>query len=199
MTAVLMTALLVSATLPAQAGTLPARTALERLQVKPASALVLARYERSKFMTGWRRDGVAGCDTRQRVLLRSDLSPGTGEECGGTEGRWYSPYDDRTLTDTAHLDVDHVVPLANAWISGAWRWSPARRHAFAHDLTRPELVAVSEAVNLAKGGHSPANWRPPVRAYWCVYARDWITVKHHYRLSVTPREKSALRDMLGTC
>ncbi|WP_062430305.1 HNH endonuclease family protein [Herbidospora daliensis] len=198
MTAALMTVLLVSTSLPTSAGTLPARTALERLHVRPASAAVLARYERSKFMTGWRRPGTGGCDTRQTVLMRDDRSPGSGG-CGDATGRWHSPYDDRTLTDSAEIDVDHVVPLANAWISGAWRWSPARRHAFAHDLTRPELVVVSEAVNLAKGGRSPANWRPPVRGYWCAYARDWISVKDHYDLSVTPRERAALRVMLHTC
>ncbi|WP_061291065.1 HNH endonuclease family protein [Herbidospora cretacea] len=191
-----LTVLLALASLPApaEASTL---SALAELRVKPASARILARYDRAKFMTGWRRPGTGGCDTRQIVLMRDDRSPGGG--CGSSDGLWFSPYDGRTLTDTGQIDVDHVVPLANAWISGAWRWSPARRHAFAHDLIRPELIAVSESVNLDKGGHSPANWRPPVRAYWCAYARKWIAVKHHYGLSVTWREKSALQDMLATC
>ncbi|WP_246060086.1 HNH endonuclease family protein [Herbidospora galbida] len=183
---------------PAPAAGASARSALEQLTVQPASARILARYDRAKFMTGWRREGTEGCDTRQTVLIRDDRSPGSGG-CGDATGLWHSPYDDRTLTNSAEIDVDHVVPLANAWISGAWRWSPARRHAFAHDLTRPELVVVSESVNLAKGGRSPANWRPPARGYWCAYARDWITVKHHYDLSVTRREKAALRVMLHTC
>ncbi|WP_066366546.1 HNH endonuclease family protein [Herbidospora mongoliensis] len=193
--AALVSVFLVLLPAPADASAL---SALAQLQVRPASARILARYDRAKFMTTWRRPGTGGCDTRQTVLMRDDRSPADGR-CGDADGRWYSPYDGRTLKDTGQIDVDHVVPLANAWISGAWRWSPARRHAFAHDLTRPELIAVSESANLAKGGHSPANWRPPVRSYWCAYARDWITVKRHYRLSVTRREKSALQNMLTFC
>ncbi|MEV3980830.1 DUF1524 domain-containing protein [Nonomuraea sp. NPDC049758] len=90
------------------------------------------------------------------------------------------------------IDVDHLVPLANAW-------TDERRQAFANDLTRPELIAVSESVNLDKAGGSPATWRPPRRSYRCTYALAWITVKHHYGLTVTHREKRALSRMLRTC
>lgn len=43
---------------------------------------------------------------------------------------WYSPYDDRTVTDPSRADVDHV-PLAEAWRSGASEWSLEQREAFA--------------------------------------------------------------------
>ncbi|YCK33384.1 GmrSD restriction endonuclease domain-containing protein [Actinomadura sp. ATCC 39365] len=85
------------------------------------------------------------------------------------------------------------------WVSGANAWTDERRQAFANDLTRPELIAVSESVNLDKAGSSPATWRPPRRSYWCTYARAWITVKHHYGLTITYREKRALIRMLRTC
>ncbi|WP_214106633.1 HNH endonuclease family protein [Acrocarpospora catenulata] len=173
-----------------------ARAELRQLRV--ATPRPLSTYERDKFMTEWGH-GDNPCDTREIVLLRDARRVRPNADCRVTTGIWYSPYDGRRLTNASQIDVDHLVPLANAWISGANTWSAAKRHAFANDLTRPELVAVSETANLDKGGHSPANWRPPRREYWCTYARAWITVKHHYRLTVTSREKSALYAMLGTC
>ncbi|MDP4501829.1 GmrSD restriction endonuclease domain-containing protein [Nonomuraea turcica] len=173
-----------------------ARAELERLTV--AKPHPLHTYKRAEFMTDWSRQKGA-CDTREIVLLLNAWTVGRDAACSPISGIWYSPYDGRTLTSTDQIDVDHVVPLANAWISGADTWSPARRHAFANDVVRPELIPVSESSNLAKGGHSPANWRPSVTEYWCTYARAWITVKHHYRLHITSREKNALDDMLDTC
>lgn len=38
-----------------------------------------------------------------------------------------------------------------AWLSGARNWTPAQREAFANDLTRPQLVAVTDNLNDSKG------------------------------------------------
>lgn len=48
-----------------------------------------------------------------------------------------------------------MVPLANAWRSGASAWTAGRRKEFANDLTRPQLVAVSAATNRSKGDQGP--------------------------------------------
>jgi len=36
-----------------------------------------------------------------------------------------------------------MVPLKEAWISGARDWTAARREQFANDITRPQLAAVT--------------------------------------------------------
>jgi hypothetical protein len=135
---------------------------------------------------------------RDRVLQRDGQDIHTASGCRIT-GSWTSPYDGLRFTVGHKLDIDHVVPLAEAWMTGARAWSPARRQAFANDLTDPELVAVSAHANRAKGDSTPDEWKPPRHATWCVYARWWIDVKAVWRLTVTRTERSALSTMLGSC
>jgi hypothetical protein len=89
------------------------------------------------------------------------------------------------------------VPLANAWRSGTASWDPAKREGFAN--VPPDVLAVEDNANQAKGDKGPAAWKPPRRAYHCVYSKKWINIKHQWKLSVTREEKSALKQMLSTC
>jgi hypothetical protein len=167
-------------------------------RLKVAKALSARGYDRKRFQPRWAHH-KGTCDAREMVLARDGRGVRRNKECQPVKGVWYSPYDGKTLKSVKQVDVDHVVPLAYAWRSGASRWSQARRRAFANDLTRPELIVVSHSANIAKGGKGPQSWRPQRRAHWCVYATSWITVKHHYRLFVTRSEKVALLNMLRTC
>ncbi|WP_327093308.1 HNH endonuclease family protein [Nonomuraea sp. NBC_01738] len=167
-------------------------------QLRVADPLPIRGYSHRRFLPEWAPHRGA-CDTRETVLARDGRGVRRDSRCRVVKGSWYSPYDGKWLKSEKEIDVDHVVPLSYAWRSGASKWSQARRRAFANDLTRPELVVVSHSVNIAKGGQGPQSWRPPRRAYWCRYATKWITVKHHYRLFVTRKEKVALLNMLRTC
>ena len=60
------------------------------------------------------------------------------------------------------VDIDHMVPLSNAWKSGAASWTTARRQSFANDLQNPQLLAVTDNVNQAKGDQGPETWKPPL-------------------------------------
>ena len=60
-------------------------------------------------------------------------------------------------------------------------------------------MAVEDNANQEKGDKGPEAWKPPRKAYHCVYARKWINIKHYWTLSVTSAEKSALKQMLSTC
>lgn len=44
--------------------------------------------------------------------------------------------------------------------SGAAAWTTAQRQAFANDLTNPQLLAVTDNVNQAKGDSGPEDWKP---------------------------------------
>jgi hypothetical protein len=162
-----------------------------------ASWAPMTGYSRDRFHH-WDAQG-SGCDTRDVVLKRDGVGVQVGTDCAITKGTWTSPYDGATVTDPQSLDVDHMVPLANAWRTGAGSWTDQQREAFANDLTRPQLVAVTASSNRSKGDQDPSEWKPPRRDYWCTYARDWITVKAYWKLNVTTAEKAALNDMLGTC
>ncbi|MFF5178904.1 HNH endonuclease family protein [Micromonospora sp. NPDC000316] len=161
-----------------------------------AEAGSMKGYSRSRF-PHWRNTGK-NCDVRDTILQRD------GEDvklsgCNVVGGRWESVYDGRSAADPSEVDIDHMVPLANAWRSGADEWDDTKRGDFANDTTRPQLFAVSASSNRSKGDQDPSQWKPANRSYWCQYAEDWVTVKHYWRLTVTSAEKSALTDMLEGC
>jgi hypothetical protein len=180
---------------PAAGNPAAATAALEQLTVAANGSM--AGYSREKF-THWIGQGD-GCDTRDVVLKRDGKDVKADAECKILSGAWYSPYDDKNLTDPKALDIDHMVPLAAGWRSGASKWTDEQRKQFANDLTRPQLFAVSLQSNRSKGDQDPSTWKPPNKAYWCTYAQNWVTVKSFYKLTVTTAEKSALTDMLATC
>jgi uncharacterized protein DUF1524 len=154
-------------------------------------------YDREKF-PHW-ADQDDSCDTREAVLKRDGDGVKTASDCYPTSGSWYSPYDDKTWDDPSDIDIDHMVPLAEAWRSGAWAWTTAQRQAYANDLGGPELWAVTDNVNQAKGDKDPAEWLPSRTAFRCTYARAWIQVKWYYNLTVDSAEKSTLTTLLNAC
>lgn len=166
-------------------------------QLTVATGLTMAGYSRDKF-PHWISQGK-GCDTRDVVLEHQGTGVQVSGDCKISAGHWTSPYDGKTYTDPQKLQIDHLVPLANAWRSGAKNWTTPQRQDFANDLTRPQLLAVTSSLNEAKGDQGPDQWKPPNREFWCQYAEDWISVKHFWQLTVTTAEKAALTDMLGTC
>src|ERR1700754_4545029 len=154
-------------------------------------------YSRDLFPHWITQSGA--CDTRETVLKRDGTGVVTNSSCAATSGSWYSPYDGATWTAASDVDIDHVVPLAAAWRTGASSWTTAQRQAYANDLSNPQLIAVTDNVNQSKGDKSPDQWKPPSTGYWCTYARMWVAVKSKFDLTVNSAEKAALTDMLGRC
>jgi hypothetical protein len=112
-------------------------------------------------------------------------------------GSWTSPYDGVVTASPADIEIDHLVPLAEAHRSGGWQWDAGRRRQFANDSM--ELVAASSASNQSKSDDRPDEWRPARTQSWCAYADRWVTVKATYGLTVTTGERDALGQMLETC
>lgn len=139
------------------------------------------------------------CNTRETVLRRDGSNVVVGSDCYPDSGSWYSPYDGATWSLASDVDIDHIVPLSNAWRTGARGWTQSRRTQFANDLSNPQLIAVTDNVNSAKGDQTPATWKPSRTAYWCTYAKMWVRTKYRYTLTVNSAEKSALTTMLDRC
>ena len=162
-------------------------------------AEVWGGYDRDLFPHWIDADGD-GCDTRQEVLIRdSDIAVVSHPDrvCRVIDGRWWSAYDDAWTTNPAHLHIDHLVPLAEAWESGARLWSAEQREAFAN--AEDGLVAVSAASNMAKAASDPAGWLPPNEDVWCVYAAVWIETKVTWGLSADPDELAVLESLAEVC
>ncbi|GAB3437583.1 GmrSD restriction endonuclease domain-containing protein [Actinophytocola sediminis] len=172
-----------------------ARAELAELTVAPDGSM--DGYDRDLFPHWSTVEG--SCNTRETVLARDGENVEVGTDCQPTSGSWTSPYDGDTWTAPSDVDIDHMVPLAAAWRSGAADWTTAEREAFANDLSSPQLWAVTDNVNQSKGDQTPDTWQPPLASHHCEYARSYTHVKHVYDLTVNSAEQGALSDMLATC
>ncbi|MET9260396.1 HNH endonuclease family protein [Amycolatopsis sp. NPDC004079] len=173
-----------------------ARKQLAELPVAPRGTL--DGYDRDKKFPHWKT--VSGtCNVREEVLKRDGTNVRVNAECAPVSGNWHSVYDGETWPKASNVDIDHVVPLAHAWISGAKAWPQAKREQFANDLVRPQLIAVTGSVNRQKSDKAPDEWKPPLVSFWCTYATDWTVVKREYGLTVTVPERTALSSMLDRC
>lgn len=183
-----------------------ARDAVKTAPVKPPHSDV--KNPRSRFRHwldadrhGWTKTTVPNthCDTRQAALARDGrhvrVDPHT---CTIESGTWRGPYTGKRFTNPHRLDIDHLVPIGEAWRAGADRWSAQRRTRYANDPR--VVVATSASANRSKGDDTPAEWKPDNRRDWCAYSVRWAQIKHAYQLNYTSqKEKKATQNMINTC
>jgi hypothetical protein len=155
-------------------------------------------YNRS-FFKHWIDADKDGCNTRAEVLIEEAIvKPKIGPKCKLTGGEWVSAYDGKKVTNSSQLDVDHLVPLAEAWRSGAWKWTAAQRQAYANDLDNSEtLIAVTLTTNRSKGDKDPSLWIPSKDE--CAYTENWVAVKNKYSLTYDEKEAAKLVSVLNGC
>ena len=169
---------------------------------KAAWAGEIPPYDRAEW--GMWADADGDCqNTSQEVLLEESTQSVTFASdagCRVVSGQWIDPLTGQVYTLASELDVDHLVPVANAHASGGWRWSREKKRAYFNDLTNlAHLNAVSGSVNKSKGRKGPEEWRPPDVSAHCQYATEWIAIKEEWGLSVSDAERLALDEMLETC
>ncbi|MEU5512590.1 HNH endonuclease family protein [Streptomyces fungicidicus] len=179
------------------------------LEVLPIAEAVAALPTAGESRDGYTRTAFRhwvdadrdSCNTRQEVLIAESLiSPTVEARCRVTAGEWLSYYDGVTVTDPSGLDIDHMVPLAEAWDSGASAWTAQRREAYANDLTvERSLVAVTARTNRSKADQDPAEWLPPAADAHCTYTADWVSTKLRWGLTVDDEEQAALAELADDC
>lgn len=179
--------------------TVPIAVGVSRLAVENESR---EGYNRDLFRhwnTGL--DAADGCNTRAEVLVSEAVTvPGVGARCALTGGSWWSYYDDVRVTSASALDIDHMVPLAEAWDSGASGWTSARREAYANDQgADASLVAVTARSNRSKSDQDPAEWLPPSADALCRYAAEWTATKLRWNLAVDEAEQDRLYLIAAGC
>jgi hypothetical protein len=202
-------AMLVSATLavpaPVSAATSAAKacktnnTKLGLLTALDCVAIAAERiggYKRSLFKH-WVDANGNGKNTRAEVLIAESLISVQFTSTGKTvsTGKWLSLYDGESWTLASDVDVDHVVALAEAWRSGAWKWSASRRQSYANDIgVAWTLRAVTDNVNQSKSDDDPTSWLPPLESATCIYLTEWVAVKIRWKLTVDAEERQSIRD-----
>ena len=160
-------------------------------------------YDRDLFGQAWLDTDRNGCDTRNDILAR-DLDFKrfrVGGDCVIEAGELADRYTGTTLDFIRGpgdiVDIDHVVPLGNAWVTGANRWPVRKRVALANDPLN--LLAADASANRQKGDGDAATWLPPNKTFRCAYVARQVAVKKKYELALTAPEKAAITRILSTC
>ena len=158
----------------------------------------LEGYDRARFKM-WVDANKNGCDTRAEVLIvEAIVKPKKSAKCKLVGGKWLSSYDGIQYTDASKLDIDHLVPLAEAWRSGAWAWTDQQRMQFANDLEDDwALNAVTAAVNRSKGDKDISQCLPKKNV--CAYLGGWVTIKAKFELTVDTAEAKVISKYRESC
>ncbi|MCX7979221.1 MAG: HNH endonuclease family protein [Bdellovibrionaceae bacterium] len=160
------------------------------------------RYNRRKHFGTWIDDPTdSDCyDTRAKVLVRDSkvsvtFSP--TNQCLVAEGVWDEPYLPTTHTLARDIQIDHLVPLADSYRNGAWRWDQETRCAYANFQGNGyHLLAVDGRANMRKSDKTPEGWMPANLAFSCTYLRYWLSIKMVWGLTMTASEAQAIENHL---
>lgn len=194
-------------------GTLPGdqvATAQSRLNALPVKDWAPKNgYDREQFGVAWSDDvsvelGHNRCDTRNDILRRDmkDAKLDT-DGCKVLSGTLADPYTGKNITfkqgreSSAAVQIDHIVALSNAWLTGAQDISPEQRRNLANDPRN--LLAVDGPTNQGKGDSDAGEWLPPRKDYQCTYVAKQIEVKTIYKLWVTRAEHDSMAKVLSGC
>lgn len=156
-------------------------------------------YKRQKHFGGWIDDprDRECLNTRAKVLVRDSTTKVTFRSNGCTveSGKWLDPYGGRTYSRASDIQIDHFVPLKNAYISGAWKWDRVKRCLYSNFMGNDfHLLPVEGNENMLKSDSTPEKYMPPNPEYRCQYLAQWLKVKLIWSLGLTPPEKAAVED-----
>ncbi len=138
-----------------------------------------------------------GCDQRNDVRRRDALTktirPGT-RGCVVAQGTYRDPYTG-AVVDQPHTQLEHVVSLHAAYVTGGRHLPPQTRRDLAGDPLN--LLIISGSANASK--RESDTWEPPNRQFRCPLVARQIAVKAKYRLWVTPDEHRHMARVLAGC
>lgn len=141
-------------------------------------------YDRDDW-GGWIDEDGDGLNTRHEVLAEESLIKPVISNNKVISGKWFDKYTGKYFTNPSDLDIDHLVPLKNAYISGASNWSKKKKKRYYNYLKYDNhLIAVSKSANRNKSDKSPVDWLPPNKDYQCEYVREWFKIKTAWGLTI---------------
>lgn len=186
---------------PADAGATYTTTLRAAARALPVAAENNVGYDRNRYFGGWLDHDKDCQNTRAEVLVtesKSALSYTTTRRCTVATGRWTTTFDNKVHTSASTVQIDHTVPVAETWGSGARNWTQARRVAFYNDTGYAgALNAQTTLLNQQKQAKGPEDWMPPKNQ--CSYLAQWITVKARWGMTADSREKAALVRLADQC
>lgn len=167
-----------------------------------APQLPTQKYVRKFHFGTWVNDPTddSCLNTRAKVLVRDSLRPVTyrpNNHCVVDSGLWNDPYTGRQFTSTKDIQIDHVVPLKHAYVTGAFRWNYQARCLYGNFLENNyHLIPVNGRENMAKGDRSPDQYMPPNPKIACGYLQRWLEIKLAWGLVIFPNEANAIKGYI---
>jgi 5-methylcytosine-specific restriction endonuclease McrA len=156
-------------------------------------------YRREDYLGSWGDEDSDCQNLRHELLIEQsleDVSFTSSRRCTVKSGRWLDPYSGNVLEIASDLDVDHVVPLSYAHVTGGYSWPISLKQEFAQD--RSNLLLVTDNINQSKGAKGPSGFLP-VKSFQCEYARIWKSVAEKYSLKLPDRDNAKIRNILKRC
>lgn len=163
-----------------------------------SDSLEVPNYDRKLQFGRWINDpNDDTCyNTRAKVLVRDsdkEVIFKDSNHCVVEAGRWNDPYTGGTFTESKDIQIDHFVPLKNAYLSGAYKWSFRARCLYANYLGNDfHLLSANGSQNMKKGDKGPDKYIPPNPEYTCTYLKNWLSVKFLWGLKMTEAEADSV-------
>ena len=157
-------------------------------------------YDRREQFGPWvsPKDDNTCLNIRGLVMVRDADGPVTftADGCSVRSGAWQDPYTAKIFKMAEEIQVDHFVPLKNAYMTGGFEWDANKRCLYANYMGNNfHLLAVNASENMSKGGSTPLDYVPPNKRYVCQYLKQWLSVKAIWQLRITPPEAQAIQNV----
>lgn len=161
-------------------------------------------YDRAAHFGKWKTDPTRkSClDVRGLILEKHSEVPVkthiSADRCVVSSGRWTDPYTgDIFKRPYPQIEIDHLVPLHNAYNMGGSKWSQKKRCWYANFFKNDfHLIPVSANENERKGDATPFDYVPPRPEYQCAYLKNWLKTKLLWKLAMVPPEAEAIERLI---
>ncbi len=162
----------------------------------------IPEYSRDSLPTDWKDLDGNGCNTREDILKKyTSEYTGRFDGCKIKSGKFYDYYNgkflryDKSVDTGGGIQIDHIVAIGNAWISGGYKWGKDEWISYIND--EEVLIPTSSKTNREKSDKDITEWKPANNSYLCTYAEKQVEIKDKYKLTVTEKEKAELKSILN--
>jgi len=133
--------------------------------------------------------------------------------CRVVSGKWLDSYNNEYYYSASDIQIDHLVALYEAHISGAGNFTISEQRLFANTgdklegtlpETSHEFMAVSGSSNQSKGSKQPGTaaddgWMPENEDFHCIYLLKWVEIKFLNGLYFDREEYDFIKDYENQC
>ena len=141
-------------------------------------------------------------NTRHEVLIEENIGHLvlSKDGCKVISGKWIGNFTGKHFTSPNQVDIDHLIPLKEAYLSGGKNWSKEKKKQFANFRgLADQLMVVEKRTNRQKGAKDISEWLPPNKKFECLYIRKWVALKKFWNLKIDKKEIEVIKKNRKKC